>query len=323
MTTNKKMNIVITPGLRALAFFCIAFLFSSELLAQAVTPEEVRAAEKEVIMDNGVVQLTMADVDAFAESIPKKDRIGFFDSPKRIEKTLIDLWMAKILATRAREEGVDKDPRIANIIRYKTNLVLSQAMVKRASSQIDDKTLEALAYENYLVNKADYMTPEKRKVKHILLRHNRAFDAQIRAKAEELLQQIEQHPEQFEDLARQYSDDKGSAAKGGRLPAIEKGTTEPAFDVAVFSMQKPGLVPEVVETRSGYHIIWLEDIYPAQPADFEFIKEDLKEAVRAGLADEKLTQLKRKLDSKEITVDKEAVASLRTRYGVVKRPGQK
>jgi len=192
-------------------------------------------------------------------------------------------------------------------------------MVKRASSQIDDKTLEELAYENYLINKADYMTPEKRKVKHILLRHNRVFDDQIKAKAEEILATLQQHPDQFEDLAIQYSDDKGSAGKGGRLPAIEKGTTEPAFDVAVFSRKEPGLVPEVIETRSGYHIVWLEDIYPAKPASFEFIKEDLKKVVRASLADEKLTQLKRKLDSKEIKINKDAVASLRTRYGTVKR----
>jgi len=198
-------------------------------------------------------------------------------------------------------------------------LVLSKAMVKRASSQIDDKTLEELAYENYLINKADYMTPEKRKVKHILLRHNRVFDDQIKAKAKEILATLQQHPDQFEDLAIQYSDDKGSAGKGGRLPAIEKGTTEPAFDVAVFSRKEPGLVPEVIETRSGYHIVWLENIYPAKPASFEFIKEDLKKVVRASLADEKLTQLKRKLDSKEIKINKDAVASLRTRYGTVKR----
>jgi len=309
---------IILPGRCALAFFC-ATLMPVIAWSQAQTAAEVKKAQKEVILDNGEVKLTLADVDAYAETIPKKDRIGFFDSPKRIEKTLLDLWMVKVLANGARQQGVDKEPRIANIIRYKTDLVLSKAMVKRASSQIDDKTLEELAYENYLINKADYMTPEKRKVKHILLRHNRVFDDQIKAKAKEILATLQQHPDQFEDLAIQYSDDKGSAGKGGRLPAIEKGTTEPAFDVAVFSRKEPGLVPEVIETRSGYHIVWLENIYPAKPASFEFIKEDLKKVVRASLADEKLTQLKRKLDSKEIKINKDAVASLRTRYGTVKR----
>ncbi len=315
-------NTIFLPGRYALAFFC-ADLMPFFAWSQAQTAKDVRKAEKEVILDNGDVQLTLADVDAFAETIPKKDRVGFFDSPKRIEKTLLDLWMVKVLATHARKQGVDKEPRIANIIRNKADLILSQAMVKRASSQIDDKTLEELAYENYLVNKADYMTPEKRKVKHILLRHNRAFDDQIKAKAQELLDTLKQHPEQFEELAIAYSDDKGSAGKGGRLPAIEKGTTEPAFDVAVFSQKKPGLVPEVIETRSGYHIVWLEDIYPAKPASFESIKEDLKKTVRASLADEKLTQLKRKLDSKEISINKDAVAGLRTRYGSIKWPEQK
>lgn len=309
---------MILPGREALAFLCL-FVFPTFSFGQAITPKEVRKAEKVVILDNGDVQLTLADVDAYAEAIPKRDRVGFFDSPKRIEKTLTDLWMVKILANKARQEGVDKDPRIANILRYKTNLTLSKAMVKRASSMIDDKTLEELAYENYVANKADYMTPEKRKVKHILLRHNKAFENQIKAKAEELLETVKQHPEQFEDLAIQYSDDKGSAGKGGRLPAIEKGTTEPAFDVAVFSQAQPGLVPEVIETKSGYHIVWLEDIYPAQPASFDSVKDDLKKVIRASLADEKLTQLKRKLDSKEIKINKDAVAELRTRYGTVKR----
>ncbi len=315
------MRLLISPGLHALAFFCVLCV-SGGALAQAVTPQQVREAEKQVILDNGEIQLTVADVDAFAESIPKHNRVGFFDSPQRIEKTIQDLWMAKLLAAKARRDGLDKDPRIANIIRYKTELTLSQALVKQASRLIDDETLEQLAYENYLVNKADYLSPERRKVKHILLRHNRAFADQIKAKAEEILDMVKANPDAFEDLAIRYSDDKGSAGKGGRLPAIEKGTTEPAFDVAVFSMTKPGLVPEVIETKSGYHVVWLEDIYPPTPMDFNLIKGDLIEQVRAGLADEKLTQIKRQIDSREIKINKDAVTSLRTRYGTVKQPAQ-
>ena len=60
--------------------------------------------------------------------------------------------------------------------------------------------------------------------------------------------------ERFSTLARLYSQDPGSARKGGELGMASKSIFWPAFSVAAMSL-KPGIVSQIVETPDGFHII--------------------------------------------------------------------
>lgn len=60
--------------------------------------------------------------------------------------------------------------------------------------------------------------------------------------------------EKFTMLARLYSDDPGSASKGGVLGFVEKGTLYPEFEAAAFKL-KTGEISPVIQTKAGYHII--------------------------------------------------------------------
>jgi len=62
----------------------------------------------------------------------------------------------------------------------------------------------------------------------------------------------------FSMLARLYSDDPGSASKGGDLGFVERGQLYPEFEVIAFNL-KSGEISHVVKTRSGYHIIMLHE----------------------------------------------------------------
>lgn len=62
--------------------------------------------------------------------------------------------------------------------------------------------------------------------------------------------------EKFGALARLYSDDPGSASKGGDLGFVERGTLYPEFEAAAFNL-KSGEISQVVKTKAGYHIIQL------------------------------------------------------------------
>ncbi|MCR4964050.1 MAG: peptidylprolyl isomerase [Bacteroidales bacterium] len=63
-----------------------------------------------------------------------------------------------------------------------------------------------------------------------------------------------QRGEKISLLARLYSDDPGSAAHGGDLGFVERGTTYPEFEAAAFNL-KSGEVSQVIKTQAGYHII--------------------------------------------------------------------
>jgi len=60
--------------------------------------------------------------------------------------------------------------------------------------------------------------------------------------------------EKFETLAILYSEDPGSAKKGGELGLTKRGSWYPEFEATAFSL-KPGEISNIIETEAGYHII--------------------------------------------------------------------
>lgn len=83
--------------------------------------------------------------------------------------------------------------------------------------------------------------------------------AQIKAKAEQVLAQVKANPAKFAELAKQYSQDQGSASNGGDLGFFGHGVMVPAFESVAFGMQK-GQISGLVQTQFGFHILKLNDI---------------------------------------------------------------
>ena len=99
---------------------------------------------------------------------------------------------------------------------------------------------------------AQFTTPEARCTRHIL------FNKDQKAKAEEVKQQL-QNGGDFAELAKEYSQDPGSAEQGGELGCIGRGETVPNFEEAVFNA-KQGEIVGPVETEFGYHLIEVTEI---------------------------------------------------------------
>ncbi|MBR4787195.1 MAG: peptidylprolyl isomerase [Bacteroidales bacterium] len=105
--------------------------------------------------------------------------------------------------------------------------------------------------------------------------------------------------EKFSMLARLYSDDPGSASKGGDLGFVERGTLYPEFEAAAFNL-KSGEISQVIKTQAGYHIIQMierrgESIHVAhiliqpKPSTDEQVKAiTYLDSVRAIILNEKL-----------------------------------
>ena len=106
-----------------------------------------------------------------------------------------------------------------------------------------------------------------------------------------------QSGEDFASLAKEYSDDPGSASNGGDLGYFGKGQMVQPFEEAAFSL-KPGEISGIVESDYGYHIIKVFDkIDEQQPLS------EVKDTIKTTLLNEKYTQNIDKL-KKEAKVEK-------------------
>jgi peptidyl-prolyl cis-trans isomerase C len=97
-----------------------------------------------------------------------------------------------------------------------------------------------------------FTTPEQRCARHIL------FNKDEKEKAEEVKGQL-QNGADFAELAKEFSQDPGSAENGGDLGCLGKRETVPNFEEAIFKAEE-GEIVGPVETEFGYHVIEVTDI---------------------------------------------------------------
>jgi peptidyl-prolyl cis-trans isomerase D len=139
-------------------------------------------------------------------------------------------------------------------------IIADQAQVGQ-SIQISDAQVESY----YNSHKDQFRTPERVQARHILIKTTGKSSqeiAQLKAKAEDLLKQIKGGAD-FGKLAEKYSEDPGSASKGGDLGWIVRGQMVKNFEDTVFSL-KPKEISDVITTEYGFHIIQVMDKEPAR-----------------------------------------------------------
>jgi len=131
----------------------------------------------------------------------------------------------------------------------------------------------------YQENQERFKQPEQVKASHILISVPQGADAAAkaasRAKAEDILTQVKAGKD-FAALAKENSQDPGSAVNGGDLGYFRQGQMVGPFNEVAFKLA-PGTVSDVVETQFGFHIIKVIDKKPAQTAPLEQVRDQLKQ----------------------------------------------
>lgn len=128
--------------------------------------------------------------------------------------------------------------------------------------------------EFYDANAAKLQGDEQRQASHILIGFSGQDKAAAKEKALDILAQVKKNPKSFEELAIKYSQDTGSATKGGDLGSFGRGAMVKPFEDAVFSM-KVNQISELVESEFGYHIIKLNGV-TGESSSFDQMKPQIK-----------------------------------------------
>lgn len=102
----------------------------------------------------------------------------------------------------------------------------------------------------------------------------RAPLALVRAKAEETLNAILQAPDQFEAMAAERSNCP-SAQVGGSLGQLERTSCVPEFAQGIFDSDELGVLPRLIKTRFGFHLVRIDHRVPGTLIPFEAVQDDI------------------------------------------------
>jgi len=202
----------------------------------------------------------------------------------KIEETAVKAYFD----SRAREFEVPEQVRLEYVVLSLDNLAaqtdVPAADVKQAYDQ----------------NPGQFGSPEEREASHILIEVASGASAGAKAaaktKAETLAKQLRETPDRFADLAKEHSQDTGSAQGGGDLGFLARGATNKAFDQALFAM-KVGEIAGPVETEFGFHLIRLKSVRGGGSKSFEEVRAGIESELKRNRATKRFAEMAEQLNN--------------------------
>ncbi len=212
-------------------------------------------------------------------------------------KAMDDLILDALLTERAETYSVDTVPEVQKRIRehmrmFVLRMMYQETILERVEVNPEDVDT---AYEN---NLQLYFSPALANVSHILVTTNPSFyieegqshtdiskdsvDFLAREKMSVILAKIKDGGD-FEELAKEYSDDQNSGQKNGSLGWVKKGQTPPVFDSTVWALEI-GKVSPAIKTMHGYHLIKVFERTDSSYASLDgALFSQIAAQIRAGL----------------------------------------
>ncbi|TXJ00518.1 MAG: peptidyl-prolyl cis-trans isomerase [Aquabacterium sp.] len=196
-------------------------------------------------------------------------------------------YMAQLAPTAEQLQAFYKDPANAGWLTTPEQADVQYVVLDLDTLKARVSVSEDDLRRSYKENIQRYSTPEERRASHILIKAEASATAEqkkaARAKAEQLLAQLQKNPAQFAELARKNSDDPGSGANGGDLDFFGRGDMVKPFEDAAYGL-KPGQLSGIVESEFGFHIIQLTAVRGGETKSFETVRAEIEDDARKQLA---------------------------------------
>ncbi|TYO98675.1 peptidyl-prolyl cis-trans isomerase D [Geothermobacter ehrlichii] len=251
---------------------------------QRLTPDQFEAMQRQDLLVEkvrrhlrGEVQVTDAEIEDEYRRQNEKVNLAFARFAPSLFEDRVKIDQAELEAFfKERIEDFRLPEKIS--LRY---IVFDPAAYEK------DVELKQEAIEKYYRRHMDlFDIPEQVRASHVLIRVPRDADEKTRKEKRKLAEKVLEEAKagkDFAELARTYSDDKASVAKGGDLGYFKRGTMVAPFEKAAFALQ-PGELSDIVESPFGYHVIKVTGYIEAGVKPLEDVLDEVKSGLRKELA---------------------------------------
>lgn len=189
---------------------------------------------------------------------------GALSDAERRRQFVDNYVLSRLIYRKGVDKGFDTDPEVLKQLEdLKRRLVIQRVMQEQQSAPVDDAEVQAY----YDAHASEFAT-DRVKASHILVTEESV--------ATDILGKLRADPNQFENLAKQYSIDKANAEKGGDLGFFGRGRMVKEFEEVAFGLTSDGQVSEIVKTRFGYHIIKRTGREEGKVKPFDEVKNQIR-----------------------------------------------
>lgn len=241
------------------------------------------AASGEPVAQRGSFKLTVEDVHDLVQRADPTLRAQLLANPAALSEFVRDRLLRQALLDQAKAVGFDQKQEVvvrANDARDGVIVSSFIGSLTEPDAAFPSKAEILAVYEG---NKSRFMMPRQYQVAQIAVRlpvgSPPKADADAKAKIQDVRQLLNKPKADFAELARKFSDDRGSAEKGGDLGWLREDQLVPAVKDAVAGMAENS-VSDPVRTPDGWHILKLTGMRPAAVAPFADVSDSIAQALR-------------------------------------------
>jgi len=252
-----------------------------------------KSAGARVIASSNDWKITAEQFEDILKTLPPDGRQRFSVPANRrdLVTELVRIW---VVSTEARKKGMaigtDYKARKDYYVEFARQIgstITSDAVRKYYQANLDDFT--SVGFSHILIlNGNSPLYPAGNTEKRLPYEEAEKKARDIRAKL--------QKGASFEELAKQYSQDRETGPKGGFAGYISKGQVEKSIETALFAM-KPGEISNVVGSVFGFHILRLRE---RKVSPFEEVQDKIRQKLTL---DEVNRQLDAKVKAAGVTID--------------------
>lgn len=273
----------------------LIFIPSSILADQGTSTAETNPETETVIPPETILAsfggqtITLGEFNQLWEQIPEEYKL-------QLDKTTVlnQMISEKLLIQEAKNRGLEEDEDVLEQIKKITEQILVQTLIQKEildKVQVSEEEVE----EYYKENQDKFTEKEQVHLYNILV--------ETEEKAQEILEELKAGKD-FSEVAKENSIGP-SAAQGGDLGYLSKGTIIPEIEEVIFVLEVEEL-SKVVKTDFGFHILKITDKKPETIKTLEEVKEDILRTLLSTKQNKAFKNLLEDLKSKaEIKINEE------------------
>jgi len=248
----------------------------------AQQPAPVIAANNEpAVARLGKQQVSPEELQALLAAVPPQTREQLRGNREALERWIRSRLAEKAVLEQADAQGWAQRPDVVRQTRAATEQIVFRDYLQSVSQVPADYPSAAELQQAYDAGKANWQTPALYRVSQIFLGVNEPQNLEVvRKQATELSKKAQSSPAEFAALAKEFSQDRLTAERGGDTGLQPLQQLVPEVRGAVARL-KVGAVSDPVQSSAGFHVIKLTEQQPARTATLDELRDQLTQALRA------------------------------------------